>query len=95
MRMKIIRETTNFTKVEYSVPKHDYLVEGGHGGRLIAMRKEGTGRLDEVLAKAIPFSKKHRTFKELREDLPTEFIKPKQSNPWDNKSYNSLEAFMS
>ncbi len=93
MRMKIIRETTNFTKVEYSVPKHDYMVEGGHGGRLIAMRKEGKEDWMKF-SKAIPFSKKHRTFKELREDLPTEFVKPTQSNPWDNKSYNSLEAFM-
>lgn len=94
MRMKIIRETTTYSKVEYEVPKHDYLVEGGHGGRLIAMRKEGSD-VWEKFSKAIPFSKKHRTFKELREDLPTEFVKPKQSNPWDNKSYNSLEAFMS
>ena len=41
MRMKILRETTTYSKVEYEVPKHDYLVEGGHGGRLIAYRKEG------------------------------------------------------
>ena len=93
MKMKIIRETTNFTKVEYTVPKHDYLVEGGHGGRLIAMRKEG-GEVWEKFSKAIPFSKKHRTFKELREPTPTEFVAPFMSNPWDNKSYNSLEAFM-
>ena len=92
--MKILRETTNWTKVEYTVPKHDYLVEGGHGGRLIAMRKEGSD-VWEKFTKAMPFSKKHRTFKEVREPLPTEFVKPKQSDPWANKEYHSLEMFMS
>lgn len=92
--MKIIRETTKWSDVEYRVPQHDYLVEGGHGGRLIAMRKEGSDAW-EKFTKAIPFSKKHRAFKQLREPLPTEFVKPRQSDPWKNKSYNSLEAFMS
>ena len=92
--MKILRETTNWTKVEYTIPKHDYLVEGGHGGRLIAMRKEGSD-VWEKFTKAMPFSKKHRTFKEVREPLPTEFVKPKQSDPWANKEYHSLEMFMS
>ncbi len=91
--MKIIRETTMYTKVDYRVPQHDYLVEGGHGGRLIAYRKEGS---DEWMkfGKMNHFSKKHRTFKQLREPLPTEFVKPRQSDPWKNRSYNSLEAFM-
>ena len=93
MKMKILRETTTYSKVEYSVPQHDYLVEGGHGGRLIAMRKEGS-EVWEKFAKAIPFSKKHRTFKELRESIPTEFVAPFMTDPWANKSYNSLEAFM-
>lgn len=92
--MKILRETTNWTKVEYTVPKHDYLVEGGHGGRLVAMRKEGSD-VWEKFSKLMPFSKKHRTFKEVREPLPTEFVKPKQSDPWANKEYHSLEMFMS
>jgi hypothetical protein len=90
--MKIIRETTNYTAVDYSVPKHDYLVEGGHGGRMIAYRKEG-GDLWEKFSKMVPFSKKHRTFKQLREDLPKEFVAPRQSDPWKNISYNSLEAY--
>lgn len=92
--MKILRETTNWPKVEYTIPKHDYLVEGGHGGRLIAMRKEGSD-VWEKFSKAIPFGKKHRTFKELREPLPTEFVKPQQSDPWAKKEYQSLEMFMS
>jgi len=57
---------------------------------------EGTPHMDwEKFAKPLSFGKKHRTFKELREPIPTEFVKPKQSDPWKNKSYNSLEAFMS
>ena len=92
--MKILRETTNWPKVEYTIPKHDYLVEGDHGGRLIAMRKEGSD-VWEKFSKAIPFGKKHRTFKELREPLPTEFVKPQQSDPWAKKEYQSLEMFMS
>ena len=92
--MKILRETTNWPKVEYNIPKHDYLVEGGHGGRLIAMRKEGSD-VWEKFTKAMPFSKKHRTFKEVREPLPTEFVKPRQSDPWAKKEYQSLELFMS
>ncbi len=91
--MKIIRETTMYTKVDYRVPQHDYLVEGGHGGRLIAYRKEGSDQWMKF-AKMNHFSKKHRTFKQLREPLPTEFVKPRQSDPWKNRSYNSLEAFM-
>jgi hypothetical protein len=92
--VKILRETTNWSKVEYTIPKHDYLVEGGHGGRLIAMRKEGSD-VWEKFSKAIPFGKKHRTFKELREPLPTEFVKPFQADAWEKKEYNSLEMFMS
>ena len=92
--MKIIRETTKFLDVDYDVPQHDYLIEGGHGGRLIAMRKNGSDRW-EKFAKPLSFGKKHRTFKELREPIPKEFVKPFQSDPWKNKSYNSLEAFMS
>jgi hypothetical protein len=92
--VKILRETTNWSKVEYTIPKHDYLVEGGHGGRLIAMRKEGSD-VWEKFSKAIPFGKKHRTFKELREPLPTEFVKPFQADVWEKKEYNSLELFMS
>jgi len=91
--MKILRETTNYTKVDFSVPKHDYLVEGGHGGRLIAYRKEGS-EVWEKFSKAIPFGKKHRTFKELREPLPTEFVKPFMSDPWEKKEYTSLELFL-
>lgn len=91
--MKIIRETTLYTKVDYRVPQHDYLVEGGHGGRLIAYRKEGSDQWMKF-TKLNHFSKKHRTFKQLREPLPTEFVKPRQSDPWKNRSYNSLEAFM-
>jgi len=92
--MKILRETTTYSKVDYEVPRHDYFVEGGHGGRLIAMRKEGSD-VWEKFSKLLPFSKKHRTFKELREPIPTEFVKPFQTDPWKNKEYNSLELFMS
>jgi hypothetical protein len=91
--LKILRETTNWTKVDYTVPKHDYLVEGGHGGRLIAMRKEGSN-VWEKFSKAIPFSKKHRTFKELREPEPTEFVRPWQADPWASREYQSLELFL-
>jgi hypothetical protein len=92
--MKILRETTTYLKVDYEVPRHDYLVEGGHGGRLIAMRKERSD-VWEKFSKLMPFSKKHRKFKELREPLPTEFVKPQQSDPWAKKEYQSLEIFMS
>ena len=92
--MKIIRETTKYTDVDYRVPQHDYLIEGGHGGRLIAVRKEGAEHW-EKFSRMLNFSKKHRTFKELREDIPQEFVQPKMSDPWENTSYNSLEAFMS
>jgi len=92
--MKILRETTTYLKVDYEVPRHDYLVEGGHGGRLIAMRKERSD-VWEKFSKLMPFSKKHRKFKELREPLPTEFVKPQQSDPWAKKEYQSLEMFMS
>jgi hypothetical protein len=91
--MKIIRETTTYDKVDYRVPQHDYLVEGGHGGRLIAYRKEGSDQW-EKFSKLHHFSKKHRTFKQLREPLPKEFVAPRQTDPWKNRSYNSLEAFM-
>ena len=92
MKMKILRETTTYSKVEYDVPKHDYLVEGGHGGRLIAYHKAGS---DEWMkfSKLHFFSKKHRTFKELREEIPKEFVKPRQSDPWEKKSYVNLEMF--
>jgi len=93
MKFKILRETTNFTKVEYTVPKHDYLVEGGVGGRLLAYRKEGCD-VWEKFSRLAPFSKKHRTFKELREQIPVEFVTPVARDPWHNSSYNSLEAFM-
>jgi len=91
--MKIIRETTTYSKVDYDVPCHDYLVESGRGGRLIAMRKQGSDRW-EKFSKMIPFSTKHRTFKQLREDIPVEFDKPIMSDAWKNKSYNNLEMFM-
>lgn len=93
MKLKILRETTTYSKVDYDVPCHDYLVEGGHGGRLIAYRKAGS---DEWMkfAKLHQFSKKHRTFKELREEVPTEFVKPRQTDPWEKKSYINLEMFV-
>lgn len=92
MKLKILRETTKYSKVHYDVPLHDYLVEGGHGGRLIAYRKAGS---DEWMkfSKLHHFSKKHRTFKELREEIPMEFVKPKQTDPWEKKSYINLELF--
>ena len=93
MKLKILRETTTYNKVDYDVPLHDYLVEGGHGGRLIAYRKAGS---DEWMKfnKLHFFSKKHRTFKELREEVPKEFVKPMQTDPWEKKSYVNLEMFV-
>lgn len=85
--MKILRETTTYSKVDYEVPQHDYLVEGGHGGRLIAMRKKGSEDW-EKFAKPLPFGKKHRTFKQLREPIPTEFVKPYMTRPFN------LEIFL-
>jgi len=94
IKLKIMRETTKYSKVEYEVPQHDYLIEGGHGGRLVAMRKAGTHEW-EKFSKLFLFSKKHRAFKELREPIPDVFVTPFTSDPWKNATYNSLEAFMS
>ena len=90
--MKIIRETTNWSKSPYPVKNHDYLVSDGaefcHG-----MRKAGSDKWEKFPTRK-QFSKSWRKFKVLKESLPNEFVKPYMADPWTNTSYNSLEGFM-
>ena len=90
--MKIVRETTKWGRCPYPVKNHDYLVSNAmefcH-----AMRKQGSDKWEKFSTRR-RFTKSFRTFEVLNEKLPKEFVEPYMSNPWKNKSYNSLEAFM-
>ena len=90
--MIILRETTKWTECPHEQPNHDYLVDDNHEF-LIAYRKEG-GTEWEKFSKRRPFLKTRRRFKELNEEIPTNFVKPFMSDPWKKKEYNSLEMFM-
>ena len=86
-----LRETTEFTEVEYDVPKHDYLLLDTT--RVVGFRRQGEDKWQKF-SRPLNFSKKGRTFKTLREEDPTEYSYPNWIDPWENTSYNSLEAFM-
>ena len=90
--MKIVRETTTWSKCPYPIKNHDYLVSNGmefcH-----AMRKQGSDKW-EKFEKRKRFNKAWRKFQTLNEKQPKEFVDPYMANPWDNTEYNSLEAYM-
>ena len=90
--MKIIRETTEWTECPYQVKNHDYLVSNAYEF-CHAMRKQGSDKWEKFGARR-RFNKAHRKFEVLNEKEPKEFVKPYMANPWDNRSYNSLETFM-
>ena len=58
-----------------------------------AMRKQGSDKWEKFSTRR-RFVKSYRKFETLNEKLPKEFVDPYMSNPWDNKEYNSLEAYM-
>ena len=89
--MKIIRETTNWKSSPYPVKNHDYLVSNG-GEFCHGMRKAGTDKWEKFPTRK-RFSKSWRKFITLNEPQPKEFVAPYMANPWDNRSYNSLEAY--
>ncbi len=90
--MKIVREVTTWKDCPYPVKNNDYLVSPGmefcH-----AMRKAGSDKWEKFSSRR-RFNKSFRKFQTLNEKLPKEFVDPYMSNPWDSKTYNSLEAFM-
>ena len=89
--MKIIREITEWNDCPYPVRNHDYLVSNAmefcH-----AMRKQGSDKWEKFSTRR-RFNKAHRKFEVLNEKEPKEFVDPYTTNPWKNKSYNSLEAY--
>ena len=56
------------------------------------MRKQGSEKWEKFSSRR-RFNKAHRKFEVLDEKKPKEFVEPYMANPWDNRSYNSLEAF--
>ena len=90
--MKIIRETTNWDQSPYPVKNHDYLVSDA-AEFCHAMRKEGSDKWEKFGTRK-RFSKSWRKFTTLKESLPKEFVNPYMTDPWSNKTYNSLEGFM-
>ena len=86
-----LRETTEFTEVDYDVPKHDYLLLDTT--RVIGFRRQGEDKWQKF-SRPLNFSKKGRSFQTLNEEDPTEYSYPNWIDPWENTSYNSLEAFM-
>lgn len=89
--MKIVREMTNWKSSPYPVKNHDYMVSDAMEF-CFAMRKQGSDKWEKFSARR-KFSKSYRKFEQLDEKIPKEFVQPYMSNPWDNRSYNSLEAF--
>jgi len=57
------------------------------------MRKQGSDKWEKFSSRR-RFNKSFRKFEVLNESLPKEFVDPYMSNPWDNRAYNSLEAYM-
>jgi hypothetical protein len=86
-----LRETTEFTEVDYDVPKHDYLLLDTT--RVVGFRRQGEDKWQKF-SRPLNFSKKGRSFQTLNEEDPTEYSYPNWIDPWENTSYNSLEAFM-
>ena len=90
--MKLVREITTWDECPYPVKNHDYLVSDAmefcH-----AMRKQGSDKWEKFSTRR-RFVKSFRKFETLNEKLPKEFVEPYMANPWDNKDYNSLEAYM-
>lgn len=89
--VRMLREVTVWDESPYAVSNHDYLLNKTQE-RCIAYRKQGHSEW-EKFNKPIIFSKTRRKFKNLKEEIPSSFIKPFQDDPWNNKSYNSLESF--
>lgn len=91
--MKLVREVTDWSDSPYPVKNHDYMVSNAmefcH-----AMRKQGSDKWEKFSSRR-RFIKSFRKFQTLNETLPKEFVEPYMANPWDSKSYNSLEGFMS
>ena len=87
-----LRETTDYSDLEFEVRLHDYLLLDTT--RVIGFRRNGEDEWQKF-SRPLNFSKKGRTFKTLREEDPTEYVHPNWIDPWENTSYNSLEAFMS
>ena len=88
---RMLREVTDWKDAPYVVPNHDYLLNKTQE-RCIAYRKQGHTEW-EKFTKPLTFSKTRRKFKNLKEEIPSSFIKPFQDDPWNNTSYNSLESF--
>lgn len=86
-----LRETTDYSDLEYEVRLHDYLLLDTT--RVIGFRRNGEDEWQKF-SRPLNFSKKGRTFKTLREEDPTEYVHPNWIDPWENTSYHSLEAFM-
>ena len=89
--MKLVRETTDWSKSPYPVKNHDYMVSPAMEF-CFAMRKQGSDKWEKFSTRR-RFSKSYRTFVELDEKKPKEFVEPYTVDPWENRTYNSLEAF--
>ena len=90
--MIILRETTKWTKCHYEPINHDYLVD--YDKEFVYAYRKADSDVWEKFAKRRKFSKTWRKFKTLKEEVPTNFVKPFMADPWEKKEYNSLEMFM-
>ena len=90
--MQMLREKTSWTSCKHEVTNMDYLIQ--EDGRCVAIRKFGDDQPWQKFTRPMPFSKRWRSFTKLKEAVPTEFVAPFTPDPWDNTSYNSLEAYM-
>ena len=89
--MKLVREITDWSQSPYPVKNHDYMVSTAMKF-CFAMRKQGSDKWEKFAARR-RFNKAHRKFEVLDEKKPKEFVEPFMTNPWENRSYNSLETF--
>jgi hypothetical protein len=63
--MRYLKETTDWSQVDYCVPNHTYIVEDGRSGRLLGYIK--AGRTEEIMfSKPFPFDRKNRKFVEVK-----------------------------
>ena len=90
--MQMIREVTEWNECQHKVTNMDYLINDEE--MLVAIRTPDCEDWQKFSKPIVNFSKSRRKFKKLREELPTNFIKPFTPDPWDSVSYNSLEGFM-